>query len=70
MSCAFSPKLPAPHIDVAAIVRRAEAYRSEGADVTDLRCLPSTPFPHLADAIKALRSEFVNRSLQTATQVF
>jgi hypothetical protein len=53
----FGEVVEAPHIDVAAIIRRAEAYRRDGADVIDLGCLPATPFPHLADAIKALKSE-------------
>jgi len=53
----FAEIVEAPHIDVAAILRRAEEYRRDGADVIDLGCLPSTPFPHLADAVKALKSE-------------
>lgn len=53
----FAEIVEAPHIDVAAIIRRAEEYRRDGADVIDLGCLPATPFPHLADAIKALKSE-------------
>lgn len=53
----FGEVVEAPHIDVPAIIRRAEAYRRDGADVIDLGCLPATPFPHLADAIKALKSE-------------
>jgi len=47
-------------LTVDAIIRRAEAYRQQGADVIDLGCLPNTPFPHLADAIRALEAaEFV-----------
>lgn len=53
----FGEVVEAPHIDVDAIIRRAAAYRLDGADVIDLGCLPATPFPHLADAIKALKSE-------------
>ncbi|MCK9608813.1 MAG: DUF6513 domain-containing protein [Methylomonas sp.] len=53
----FGEVVEAPHMDVPAIIRRAEAYRRDGADVIDLGCLPATPFPHLADAIKALKSE-------------
>jgi len=53
----FAEIVEAPHIDVATIVRHAEAYRRDGADVIDLGSLPSTPFPHLADAVQALKSE-------------
>jgi len=53
----FGEVVEAPHIDVPAIIHRAEAYRRDGADAIDLGCLPATPFPHLADAIKALKNE-------------
>lgn len=51
----FAEIVDAPHIDIAAILKRAAAYRDDGADVVDLGCLPDTPFPHLEDAIRALR---------------
>lgn len=44
----------APHISVEQILERAERHRRDGADVIDLGCLPSTPFPHLEDAVRAL----------------
>ena len=47
----------APHLDLAALLDRAGQLRADGADVIDLGCLPSTPFPHLEDAVKALRTE-------------
>lgn len=45
----------APQLDIDAIVARARAYRADGADVIDLGCLPQTPFPHLEDAVRALK---------------
>lgn len=52
----FAEIVEAPDLTVEAIVRRAEKYRQQGADVIDLGCLPNTPFPHLADAIQALKA--------------
>ena len=52
----FAEIVEAPDLTVDAIVRRAEKYRQQGADVIDLGCLPNTPFPHLADAIAALKA--------------
>lgn len=50
----FAEIVEAPSLDVASILARAAAYRTAGADVIDLGCLPDTPFPHLEDAISAL----------------
>lgn len=50
----FAEIVEAPTLDIAGIMRRAEAYRADGADVIDLGCLPDTPFPHLEEAIQAL----------------
>lgn len=52
----FAEIVEAPDLTVEAIIRRAEKYQQQGADVVDLGCLPNTPFPHLADAIKALKA--------------
>jgi len=52
----FAEIVEAPDLSVAGILKRAEFYRSQGADVIDIGCLPNTPFPHLADAIQALKS--------------
>jgi len=53
----FAEIVEAPQLDVNGIVARAEYFRQQGADVIDLGCLPNTPFPHLSDAIQALKSE-------------
>ena len=47
----------APNMGVAQILARAAAYRADGADVIDLGCLPGVGFPHLEDAIAALKHE-------------
>jgi dihydropteroate synthase-like protein len=51
----FAEIVDAPKIEVAAIIERAKKYRHDGADVIDLGCLPDTPFPHIEDAIAALK---------------
>ncbi len=52
----FAEIVDASALSVDAIVARAAAMRAAGADVIDLGCLPDTPFPHLQDAVRALRS--------------
>lgn len=47
----------APERSVESIVERAKRYRQDGADIIDLGSLPETPFPHLAEAITALKEE-------------
>ena len=47
----------APRLTTEGIVERAAAYRSDGADVIDLGCLPGIAFPHLEDAVDALKGE-------------
>ncbi|HEX4584572.1 MAG TPA: DUF6513 domain-containing protein [Burkholderiaceae bacterium] len=51
----FAEIVDAPNLGLEAILARAQAYRRDGADVIDLGCLPDTPFPHLAEAVQALR---------------
>lgn len=53
----FAEIVEAPTLDVAGILARARALRGHGADVIDLGCLPGTPFPHLEEAVQALRGE-------------
>lgn len=53
----FAEIVEAPQITVAEIVRKAHYYRENGADVIDIGCLPDTPFPHMEEAIRALKSE-------------
>lgn len=53
----FAEIVEAPELTVEAIVRRAQHYQRQGADVIDLGCLPNTPFPHLAEAVRTLKAE-------------
>ena len=53
----FAEIVDAPRLDVAAICERARHYREEGGDVIDIGCLPATPFPHLEDAVRALKGD-------------
>jgi dihydropteroate synthase-like protein len=50
----FAEIVEAPHLTVEGILAHAVRYRTQGANVIDLGCLPNTPFPHLEDAIRAL----------------
>lgn len=51
----FAEIVDAPRLDVEAICQRAALLQADGANVIDLGCLPSTPFPHLVDAVRALK---------------
>ncbi|WP_085315718.1 DUF6513 domain-containing protein [Derxia lacustris] len=52
----FAEIVDAPRLGVAEIVERARLHARDGADVIDLGCLPSTDFPHLEDAVRALKA--------------
>ncbi|NIN35383.1 MAG: dihydropteroate synthase [Gammaproteobacteria bacterium] len=51
----FAEITDAPQIGLEAIMARAKQYRLDGADVIDIGCLPDTPFPHLEEAVAALK---------------
>jgi len=53
----FAEITDAPQLTVDEILRQARNYRSEGANVIDLGCLPATPFPHLEESIQALKAD-------------
>ena len=53
----FAEIVDAPRLCIEQIVERARSLKRDGADVIDLGCLPETPFPHLEDSVKALKSE-------------
>jgi dihydropteroate synthase-like protein len=52
----FAEIVDAPQLPVENIIARAERYRAQGANVIDLGCLPSTPFPLLEEAVEALKA--------------
>lgn len=51
----FAEIVDAPQVSIDEVVARAERYRDDGADVIDVGCLPDTPFPALADTVRALK---------------
>lgn len=52
----FAEIVDAPDLTVDAILAKAKLFKSQGADVIDLGCLPGKPFKHLPDAVKTLKS--------------
>jgi dihydropteroate synthase-like protein len=62
----FAEIVEASALDVDTIVARAATMRTAGADVIDIGCLPDTPFPHLEDAVRAVRSIGCDVSVDSA----
>jgi dihydropteroate synthase len=62
----FAEIVDASALPVEAILKRAEAYVQRGANVIDLGCLPDTPFPHLEEAIGALKEKGYKVSVDSA----
>lgn len=63
----FAEIVDAPEMSVENIIARAHVYKEDGANVIDLGCLPSTPFPHLEDSVNALKSEGFAVSVDSLT---
>lgn len=53
----FAEITDAPRLDIDEIIRQAHHYKSEGADIIDIGCLPNTPFAHLEESIQCLKRE-------------
>jgi dihydropteroate synthase-like protein len=62
----FAEIVDAPLLPLEGILARAQAFAAEGADVIDLGCLPATPFPHLEDAVAALKAAGLSPSVDSA----
>jgi dihydropteroate synthase-like protein len=62
----FAEIVDASERTVEAILKRAQDYAATGANVIDLGCLPDTPFPHLEDAVKALKKKGYKVSVDSA----
>jgi dihydropteroate synthase-like protein len=62
----FAEIIDASTISVEDILGRAEDYAFKGADVIDLGCLPDTPFPHLEEAVRALKEHGYEMSVDSA----
>jgi dihydropteroate synthase len=52
----FAEIVEAPELTVEQLVARAAALKAKGADVIDIGCQPDTPFPHLEETVRALRT--------------
>src|SRR5262249_39625603 len=52
----FAEIVDASALTVDQILGHAASMCAAGADVIDLGCRPDTPFPHLEDAVRALRA--------------
>jgi hypothetical protein len=53
----FAEIVDASALPVEAILKRAEDYTRKGANVIDIGCLPDTKFPHLEEAVRALKKK-------------
>jgi dihydropteroate synthase-like protein len=53
----FAEIVDAPNLSIEAAIERARYYQRNGADVIDIGCLPSTPFPQMEEMILALKQE-------------
>lgn len=63
----FAEITDAPMLGVEQALARAEYYQRNGADVIDLGCLPSTPFPHMEEMITALKQQGFLVSIDSLT---
>jgi len=63
----FAEIVDAPNISVEDIILRADQYKQDGANVIDLGCLPSTPFPHLTESVQALHAAGFKVSVDSLT---
>ncbi len=63
----FAEIVDAPNMSVEDIIKRAYIYKEDGANVIDVGCLPSTPFPHLEEAVQALKAENFKVSVDSLT---
>jgi dihydropteroate synthase len=62
----FAEIVDAPALSIEALLQRAHRLAEAGADVIDVGCLPDTPFPALADAVRALKAEGFSVSVDSA----
>ncbi|UXN57314.1 DUF6513 domain-containing protein [Phyllobacterium zundukense] len=62
----FAEIVDASALSLDALMQRATHLAAAGADVIDLGCLPETPFPHLADAVRALKDQGLKVSVDSA----
>lgn len=61
----FGEIVGAPELSVEQILELARQYRNDGANIIDLGFIPETPFDHLTETIRALKSEDFRVSVDT-----
>ncbi len=64
----FAEIVDASAMTVEAILARASTLKAAGADVIDIGCLPDTPFPHLAETVRALKAGGFRVSVDSASE--
>jgi dihydropteroate synthase-like protein len=62
----FAEIVDASALSVDTILKRASDYVQKGANVIDIGGLPDTPFPHLEEAIRALKQQGYKTSVDSA----
>ena len=62
----FAEIVDATALSIDKIMDRAQELKAAGADVIDIGCLPDTPFPHLAETVKALKDLGLSVSVDSA----
>jgi dihydropteroate synthase-like protein len=62
----FAEIVDASQLGVDAILAKAGTMKTAGTDVIDLGCLPDTSFPHLEEAIRALKEAGLKVSVDSA----
>lgn len=62
----FAEIVDASALSFDALMQRASTLAAAGADVIDLGCLPETPFPYLADAVRSLKANGLAVSVDSA----
>ncbi|HEU4986987.1 MAG TPA: DUF6513 domain-containing protein, partial [Rhizobiaceae bacterium] len=63
----FAEIVDASELSLDALVSKAKTLAAAGADVIDLGCLPDTPFPHLSEAVQALKALDLTVSVDSAS---
>ncbi|TPK60692.1 MULTISPECIES: DUF6513 domain-containing protein [unclassified Mesorhizobium] len=63
----FAEIVDAPMLSIEALMLRAGTLAAAGADVIDLGCLPETPFPLLSEAVRELKAQGFQVSVDSAS---
>ncbi|TPM07545.1 MULTISPECIES: DUF6513 domain-containing protein [unclassified Mesorhizobium] len=63
----FAEIVDAPMLSIEALMLRAGTLTAAGADVIDLGCLPETPFPLLSEAVRELKAQGFQVSVDSAS---